>query len=468
MPGVNERTAHRIYNKAKYPNLYRILMAGGEPALFTYAQRVREEEMTPPARPKKFFPSEEEGVEVVEPMGAPASSSMPPASRGPSLEEALRAQRLNPEPIHIDLTPGASAAAAASPTSGMTPRTRRVFTELLPRIQESASRALKFTTDKIIPILIAHGKGAMSPARDIIKAQTAETINNLREHPEMIVGIIYAMAFSYNSSQMRYIADHADIHNSLLHEIINYVKVISTGAFGGRITRSAYNVVLSLSQYYKPYIENIYRQMGDDSAAAEQRYQMQFVQQNPFAQQNPWGDATAHLTGDPLKITQQELLERLNVQYPAGAAASSSSAAAAASGPEGEEDEDKVKTFIEIISPFMEEIQHESSNRLHSLLKPKEGQYIDYLNFDGFENLNISASARKYLHENPNTFIGILYAALFRDQMDIVDTTCREKGLKYPSIDLAQEAYFKFLKSSIQKTLKIQIMNFCLQYSEKI
>jgi hypothetical protein len=269
------------------------------------------------------------------------------------------------------------------------------------------------------------------------------------------VGILYAIAFSYNNAQMRYIADHTDIQDSLLQEILNYAKVISTGAFGGRLTKSAYNIVLSLSKYYKPYIEDVYRQMGDDPATAEQRYQRQFVQQNP------WGDATAHLTGDPLQITQRELLDRLNAQYPGGAA-SSSSGAAPASVPE-----DEAINFIVIISPYIERIQVASNNILHSLLRPKKGQYTNIFNFDRYENLNISATACDYLHKNSNTFIGILYAALFRNQMEIIDYTYKKHRLNYPVIEQATRAYFNFLKSTIPKTLKIEIMNFCLQYSIK-
>ena len=391
-------------------------------------------------------------------MGAPASSSMPPASRGPSLEEAIRAQRSNPEPpIYFQMSPRASAAAAASPTADMTPRTREVFTKLLPLIKDSASSAVKFTREEIIPFLRAHGEALFPPARDIIRAQTAETINKLIEHPEVIVGVLYAIAFSYNNSRMAYIANHTDVHNTLLQEILNYVKVISTGAFGGRLTRSAYNIVLNLSKYYKPYIEDVYRQMGDDPATAEQRYLRQFGQQNPF------GDATAHLTGDPLQITQRELLDRLNAQYPGGAA-SSSSAAAAVFIPE---DEEEVIKFIGIISPYIEHIQVASSNILHSLLRPIDGQYTNIFNFDGYENLNISASACEYLHRNTITFIGILYAALFRNQMDLIDSTYRKYGLDYPVIEQATRAYFDFLGSTIPKTLKVAIMNFCLQYSIK-
>jgi hypothetical protein len=191
--------------------------------------------------------------------------------------------------------------------------------------------------------------------------------------------------------------------------------------------------------------------MGDDPAAAEQRFQRQ------FPQQNPWGDSTAHLTGDPLQISQQELLDRLNVQYPGGAAA------AAAPDPE-----DEVIQFIGIIAPYVEHIQVISRNILHSLLRPVEGQYTNIYNFDGYENLNISASAREYLHKNPNTFIGILYAALFYDQMNDIDTACEKYGLNYPFIDQARQSYFNFIKtSSITKALKIEIMNFCLQYMEK-
>ena len=131
-----------------------------------------------------FMPSEDlasadSGDEVVEPMGAPASSSMPPASRTPNLVEAIRLQRPTPEPpIYFELSPRASAA-AASPTSGMTPRTREVFTKLLPLIKDSASSAVKFTREDIIPFLRAHGEALFPPARDIIRAQTAETINKL-------------------------------------------------------------------------------------------------------------------------------------------------------------------------------------------------------------------------------------------------------------------------------------------------
>jgi len=442
--GIDERAVNKIYEKAKYQNLARVLQQGGEAALLTYAKRVLHELIISRSIRTSIYTLPEDqaiaesGDEVVEPMGAPASSSMPPASRGPSLEEAIRLQRSNPEPpIYFQMSPRASAAAAASPTAGMTPRTREVFTKLLPLIQESANRALNFTREEIIPILRAHADRIISPASGIIKAETARSINYLREHPEMIVGVLYAMAFSFNNSQMRYIADHEDIHNSLLQEILNYVKVISTGAFGGRLTRSAYNIVLSLSKYYKPYIKDAYRHMGDDPAAAEQRFQRQ------FPQQNPWGDSTAHLTGDPLQISQQELLDRLNVQYPGGAAA------AAAPDPE-----DEVIQFIGIIAPYIEHIQVISSNILHSLLRPVEGQYTNIYNFDGYENLYISSTACKYLHNHTSTFIGILYAALFRGQMDIIDTTYEEHGLNYPSIVQATRAYFDFLKSEIPKTLK--------------
>jgi hypothetical protein len=156
-------------------------------------------------------------------------------------------------------------------------------------------------------------------------------------------------------------------------------------------------------------------------------------------------------------------LDRLNAQYPGGAA-SSSSAAAAVFIPE---DEEEVIKFIGIISPYIEHIQVISSNILHSLLRPVEGQYTNIYNFDGYENLNISAWACEYLHRNTITFIGILYAALFRNQMDLIDSTYRKYGLDYPVIEQATRAYFDFLGSTIPKAFKVEIMNFCLQYSIK-
>ena len=120
MPGIDGRAVKKIYEKAKYQNLARVLQQGGEAALFTYAARVLNELIASRSirTPIYTLPEDqaiaESGDEVVVPMGAPASSSMQPASRGPSLEEAIRLQRSNPEPpIYFQMSPRASAAAFA-------------------------------------------------------------------------------------------------------------------------------------------------------------------------------------------------------------------------------------------------------------------------------------------------------------------------------------------------------------------
>ena len=51
--------------------------------------------------------------------------------------------------------------------------------------------------------------------------------------------------------------------------------------------------------------------------------------------------------------------------------------------------------------------------------------------------------------------------------MEIIDYTYKKHRLNYPVIEQATRAYFNFLKSTIPKTLKIEIMEFCLKYSIK-
>lgn len=173
--------------------------------------------------------------------------------------------------------------------------------------------------------------------------------------------------------------------------------------------------------------------MRDDSAIAEERYQRQFVQSNP------WRDATAHLADDPLKVCKLELWDRPECLIPS----SSSSGAAPASVPE-----DEITKFIGIISPYSEHMQVANRTILHSLLRPVEGLYINILNFDGYDNLGTSATVCEYLHTHTNTFIWFFNAALFRYQRNLIDSIYKHYGLNYTAIDQATRAYLKFLKST--------------------
>jgi hypothetical protein len=471
---VNDTTANKIYKKAKYPNLIRVLQSEGDAGLHAYATRVQSllasRPIRPPIRRPLFLPpeedpyesqyttGEEEGEEVIDPMRGPAASSSLPASRPPNLEEALRRGRIQLEPIREEAS-----------SIGMTPRTRVVLDKLIPLISSTADKAIKFTKTSVVPVLQAGRKQIAPPIASIIRSQSRETINYLSRHPEVIAGVLYAYAFHDNMPQIEYIVEHYKPEDRFLPTLIHAFKVLGGGGVAGRLSADIISTSLKLREYYKPFIQEVFRRMGETTPTAGRHFEHIFNQPNPFV------DPTAHLSGDPLRISPGALLEQLQSQEPM----SSASAAApvyereedpmvrAYADDSAEEERDHIKELIEVIAPRMDHILEESGNVFHHLLKPIDGQYRTMGGFDGMAHLKVSSKVAEYLHKNKNVFIGILYAAIFHQDMDEIETAYVKHDMDQPVIPLAFNAYKHFIEDRISKKLKEETKDFCLQYTEK-